>query len=269
MKLTVVGCSGSYPGPDSPASCYLLEADARRPHLAGAAGPRQRCPRPPAAARRPARHRRGAAQPPARRPLPRPLRLLRAAQVPPPRPAAAAPRLRARGHRRADGPRLRPARGPGDEPGVRLPDLDAGRAGPVGPFTVEPIRVEHPVEAYGAAGHRRAARPLAYTGDTGAARSSSGGRAAPTCCWPRRRSATATTNPPGIHLTGADAARLARAPGSSRLVLTHVPPWHDPRDMLAEAAARSGTARAELARRARRTTSRPESRARVPLAGSV
>ena len=27
MKLTVVGCSGSFPGPDSPASCYLLEHD--------------------------------------------------------------------------------------------------------------------------------------------------------------------------------------------------------------------------------------------------
>ncbi|WP_235737832.1 MBL fold metallo-hydrolase [Nocardioides alcanivorans] len=27
MKLTVVGCSGSYPGPDSPASCYLLEEE--------------------------------------------------------------------------------------------------------------------------------------------------------------------------------------------------------------------------------------------------
>ena len=26
MKLTVVGCSGSLPGPDSAASCYLLEA---------------------------------------------------------------------------------------------------------------------------------------------------------------------------------------------------------------------------------------------------
>ncbi|MEZ5160509.1 MAG: MBL fold metallo-hydrolase [Marmoricola sp.] len=26
MKLTVVGNSGSYPGPDSPASCYLLTA---------------------------------------------------------------------------------------------------------------------------------------------------------------------------------------------------------------------------------------------------
>ena len=27
MKLTVIGCSGSYPGPDSPASCYLLEQE--------------------------------------------------------------------------------------------------------------------------------------------------------------------------------------------------------------------------------------------------
>ena len=27
MRLTVIGCSGSYPGPDSPASCYLVEAD--------------------------------------------------------------------------------------------------------------------------------------------------------------------------------------------------------------------------------------------------
>jgi ribonuclease BN (tRNA processing enzyme) len=30
MQLTVVGCSGSFPGPDSPASCYLLEADGYR-----------------------------------------------------------------------------------------------------------------------------------------------------------------------------------------------------------------------------------------------
>jgi len=26
MRLTIVGCSGSFPGPDSPASCYLVEA---------------------------------------------------------------------------------------------------------------------------------------------------------------------------------------------------------------------------------------------------
>ncbi|GAA0965042.1 MBL fold metallo-hydrolase [Actinocorallia libanotica] len=27
MRVTVIGCSGSFPGPDSPASCYLLEED--------------------------------------------------------------------------------------------------------------------------------------------------------------------------------------------------------------------------------------------------
>jgi len=27
MRLVVVGCAGSYPGPDSPASCYLLEEE--------------------------------------------------------------------------------------------------------------------------------------------------------------------------------------------------------------------------------------------------
>ena len=30
VKLTVVGCSGSIAGPDSPASCYLVEADGFR-----------------------------------------------------------------------------------------------------------------------------------------------------------------------------------------------------------------------------------------------
>lgn len=30
MRLTVVGCSGSIPGPDNPASCYLLEAEGFR-----------------------------------------------------------------------------------------------------------------------------------------------------------------------------------------------------------------------------------------------
>jgi ribonuclease BN (tRNA processing enzyme) len=30
MRLTVIGCSGSFPGPESPASCYLLEAEGFR-----------------------------------------------------------------------------------------------------------------------------------------------------------------------------------------------------------------------------------------------
>jgi ribonuclease BN (tRNA processing enzyme) len=45
MRLTVVGCSGSYPGPDSPASCYLVEHEGSRIVLDmgnGAYGPLQR-----------------------------------------------------------------------------------------------------------------------------------------------------------------------------------------------------------------------------------
>ena len=30
MRFTVIGCSGSFPGPDSPASCYLVEAEGFR-----------------------------------------------------------------------------------------------------------------------------------------------------------------------------------------------------------------------------------------------
>ena len=30
MRLTVVGCAGSFPGPDSPASCYPVEHDGAR-----------------------------------------------------------------------------------------------------------------------------------------------------------------------------------------------------------------------------------------------
>ena len=45
MRMTVVGCSGSAPGPDSAASSYLIEKDGHRLLLdlgAGAAGPLQR-----------------------------------------------------------------------------------------------------------------------------------------------------------------------------------------------------------------------------------
>ena len=45
MRLTIVGCAGSFPGPDSAASCYLIEADGFRLVMdlgSGALGPLQR-----------------------------------------------------------------------------------------------------------------------------------------------------------------------------------------------------------------------------------
>ncbi len=61
--------------------------------------------------------------------------------------------------------------------------------------------------------------------------------ATPTCSWPRRRSASGDDNPPDLHLTGADGGATAARAGAKRLLLTHVPPWHDPEVALAEAAA--------------------------------
>ena len=90
MRLTVVGCSGSLAGPDSPASCYLVEAEheGRTWRVVldlgnGALGPLQRH-------LDLARHRRGGAQPPAPRPLRRPVRPVRRPAVRPARPQPAA-----------------------------------------------------------------------------------------------------------------------------------------------------------------------------------
>ena len=55
------------------------------------------------------------------------------------------------------------------------------------------------------------------------------------CCWRRRRSRPATKNPAKLHLTGAEGGESATRAGARRLVLTHVPPWGDPQDALAEA----------------------------------
>ena len=42
-------------------------------------------------------------------------------------------------------------------------------------------------------------------------------------------------NPPGLHLTGRQAAEAGQRAGVSAVVLTHIPPWSDPDQVLAEA----------------------------------
>ena len=61
---------------------------------------------------------------------------------------------------------------------------------------------------------------------------------------------TGPDNPPDLHLTGAQAAEIAEAAGVGVLVLTHIPPWHDPEQVL-----RRGPARDRPAGRARRLRS--------------
>ncbi|CAA9316417.1 MAG: Metal-dependent hydrolases of the beta-lactamase superfamily III, partial [uncultured Nocardioidaceae bacterium] len=138
----------------------------RRPPVPAAARPRVGRPGSAAAPLRPPHRRRGPHQPPARRPLLRPQRLLRAAQVPPRRSAAEAADLGSPGAALARRPRLRPAARAGDGRGVHVPagqeEAVPGRAVPGHRAARRPprrgVRLPHRARRQGAGvlrGHRR------------------------------------------------------------------------------------------------------------------
>ncbi|WP_125774064.1 MBL fold metallo-hydrolase [Antribacter gilvus] len=118
-----------------------------------------------------------------------------------------------------------------------------GSAVQVGPFTLEPYRVFHPVEAYGV----RVTAPssvspgehvtLAYTGDTDRC----DGVVALARDVDLLLSESAFVEgrddgvEPGIHLTGRRAGLVASDAGARRLLLTHLPVWNDPAASVAEA----------------------------------
>ncbi|GMA85884.1 hypothetical protein GCM10025868_11340 [Angustibacter aerolatus] len=105
----------------------------------------------------------------------------------------------------------------------------------VGPLTVTPVRVHHPVEAYGLRVEAGGA-VLAFTGDTDACEALS-----PLCTGADLVLADSAfvegrDTVEGIHLSGRRAgAAVTAAGGVRRLVLTHVPPWNDVGVCLAEA----------------------------------
>jgi ribonuclease BN (tRNA processing enzyme) len=104
----------------------------------------------------------------------------------------------------------------------------------VGPLTVEPVPVAHPVPAYG---FRVTAdgRTLAYSGDTGPCEGLDALAAGADLLLAEASFRSEDDSPPDLHLTGADGGRAAARGGVGRLVLTHVPPWYDPSLAVAEA----------------------------------
>jgi ribonuclease BN (tRNA processing enzyme) len=244
MKLTVVGCSGSIPGPDSAASCYLVEADGFALVLdlgTGSLGPLQR-------------H----------------IELDKIDTI-------------LLSHLHADhcidltsltvalqhGPYDRreamPVLGPAglaarveelhgvhdesesDQLGALLAfaEVTEGSA-PVGPFMITARRVEHPVEAY-AYRVEHGGRTLAFSGDcapcAGLDEIASGADLALVEAAYDENPA----NPPGLHHTGREAGELAARVGVGRLVVTHVPPWFD-REAAADAARSAFAGPVEVAR---------------------
>lgn len=233
LELTVIGCSGSFAGPDSAASCYLVAADDEQGRTwrilldmgSGALGALQRYARPDLvdgvffSHLHPdhcldlcgfyvlRKYHPGGALPP----------------IPVWGPAAVAKRM-ARAYDLAEG------RGMTGE--FDFHDYD----GPVelGPFRVEPVRVAHPVPAYGL---RVAAngRAIAYTGDTGPCQALDRLAGGVDLLLAEASFRVGDDNPGDLHLTGRDAGEVAARNEVPRLVVTHVPPWYDRAERLAEA----------------------------------
>ncbi|MGH3796626.1 MAG: MBL fold metallo-hydrolase [Pseudonocardiaceae bacterium] len=104
----------------------------------------------------------------------------------------------------------------------------------IGALRMSVARVDHPCEAY-AIRVSQDGRTLVYSGDTGPCRSlvdlaSGADVLLAEASWPDR-----ADNPRGMHLSGRDAGEAAAAAGVGRLLITHVPPWTDPEQLFAEA----------------------------------
>jgi ribonuclease BN (tRNA processing enzyme) len=234
MQLTVIGCSGSFPGPDSPASCYLLEAEGFRLVMDmgnGALGvlqqyaglfevdavcvshlhadhcvdlgaywvARQYAP--------------GGARPP----------------IPVYGPAGTVERvagvLLGSGETEAASVRER----------FDVRDLAVGTR-EIGPFRITAEHMNHPVETFGFR-VEHAGWKVAYSADTGETDALVRLAEGVDVLLSEASFQDNHDNPPDLHLTARQAGEHAARAGAGHLVLTHLVPWYDRERSLAEAAA--------------------------------
>jgi ribonuclease BN (tRNA processing enzyme) len=229
MRLTVIGCSGSFPGPDSPASCYLVEADGFRVLLdlgSGALGPLQRhCAIGDVDAVLLSHLH------PDHCMDVLPLYVARTYD-----PGATHDRLPIHGPTGA-GAHLARAYGRCEEPGLSgafdFVDLVTGTR-QIGPLTVTLARTVHPVETW-AMRIEHDGRALVYSGDSGPCDQLVDLAAGAQLFLCEASFRDGDDNPPDVHLTGREAGYLAARAAVDRLVVTHVPPWHDPAQTRMEA----------------------------------
>lgn len=229
MRLTVVGCSGSFPGPASPASCYLIEAEGFRLVLDlgnGALGALQRYTglydvdaiclshlhadhcfdlAPYYVARTYAP---GGARPP----------------IPVYAPPGAAERM-SQVYGPAEGRAMTEAFGfqvlaPGERE--------------IGPFRVRLAQMNHPVETFGFRLEHSGAS-VTYSADTGASAALVELARATDLLLCEASFLEEPGLPAGLHLTARQAADHADLARAGRLMLTHLVPWNEPARTLEEA----------------------------------
>ncbi|MBB5153241.1 MBL fold metallo-hydrolase [Saccharopolyspora phatthalungensis] len=239
MRLTILGCSGSFPGPDSPSSGYLLESGGTRIVLDlgnGTMGAMQRFLDPFQldavflSHLHPDHCADFGALTVLRRYHPNPPYDATERRLPVIAPENAPERLAALYAPNA----------------AELAETDLSdvfefipiSAEPVriGPFEVQAVPVAHLCAAWG---FRVAAedKVLAYTGDTGPCPQLTELAADADVLLSEASWADFPDAPDGVHLSGRQAAEVAKAARARRLLLTHLVPWADRDAIIAEAIA--------------------------------
>jgi ribonuclease BN (tRNA processing enzyme) len=112
--------------------------------------------------------------------------------------------------------------------------IDRDQTLSIGPFEVDMRRVNHPVETYGMRVNA-GGRTLAYSADSGVCRELVGLARGVDLFLCEASYLDGDANPPNIHLTGREAAEHAREAEAQRLLLTHLVPWGDEARTVAEA----------------------------------
>jgi ribonuclease BN (tRNA processing enzyme) len=107
----------------------------------------------------------------------------------------------------------------------------------IGPFIVTTTPVDHPVEAYAMRISHDVpdGRTLVYSGDTGPCDALVELASGADLLLVESSFVERPDNPPGLHLTGRQAAEVGTRAGVGAVVLTHIPPWHDRETVLSEA----------------------------------
>lgn len=230
MKLTILGCAGSFPGPESPCSAYLVEAEGFRVMVdfgTGSLGALQRyagltsvdaiilshlhCDH-----------------------------ILDACSYVVVRrynPSGRLPVLPVYGPE-GTAARLASVYGSDDKPGVEdvydVKSLSPGTFD-LGPFRVEVDRVNHPVETFGIR-LEHGGRALAYSGDTAESEALVHLARNADLMLCEASYLDDRPHPPNLHLTGREAGEHATRAGARRLILTHlVQAWGDADATLAAA----------------------------------